>query len=1073
MARVFEFDPSEVKVLDSFTFEEEIQRPESTRFYTLDEQVTDYFEKLVPVGKFTRFQEEQLRKNADRVRRLYEGIIFPTEEAYEARKERPHRGILPWIVPVYEAFTRPAFSYPDLATILTGRERNYMNRLYSALPRPFVSAAGPETSFSEPQRFVDAKGEHPIRALPEYQRNRGILHEDGRYEVVGEVVPGTGDDLRLKGYWIGERELALISPLDGHPILGDGKPHFLNSVAPYEELIPSVDAILTHAVPTTPHPFRDAAPYLRLYDVRWSEIPWSSWKSKFPSVDPITMGTPAEPIEIPQPSRDIPSENLQKEYSIPYRPGIASRHWLMQQRDGGALVPVMLLTQASEPGVVALPNPVQLPEMAQAGAAPEDCLPDGIAFADFAQRGLYRKNMCIPLEQINKERAEVGTRNRKAWMDGTETEILQSYIRQLRDVQDARTEPSEPVIPKVETAPISELRTDVVKILQDTQRTPEDRASDIRVLIQELALKNRIYLDETERFVVCQHTLALLEGALARDRLVFYDTWCARVEGKRVCKYCGEEINRDHLVHQDEFDDEGHVMNHTEVEAAPEFHPGAVLTMTQNLQALRQRFDLKDPAQDVLFLLLSILQVLPDQSQLDPVVNQVRKFSAASKKYGDAAQAIYGVVGTALLMQIHEPFLLPRRSFGRTFVITGYPREGDAKDYGILDSILGALRQTYEQFRSVFKGASLALLKDLYRETAKVREKCVQAMGVFLKPPPKLAETLKLQSFETALEMAAVRYAKAPAVPPALGTLVPVLKLEDRGVAKIAAAECVPSAKISLWTTPTPPRVYQAPAVFRTQVRPGITARRTPEDRSVRNAWAPSENPAERIRAGVPAFAKKFTLLHTMLTENITSLSWRTAAAIAGRLLDRAKDRAGIPSAILRQLRQDLETMDPRTNKSTLRDVARGVAFKILQEVDRVPALREVWAAELPKDVALLALLRTRKDVESEVLQLRTSERVAFTTRLGEKSDQERDLIKQLLNVNLAPYVITLRDRQLFAEQFQERLEREIVVPADIPEEGLPRTREDTERDDADQGERGDYGDMPNRPYEGNDVYGN
>ncbi len=40
-ARVLEFDPSELKVLETFTFEEEIQRPESVRFYTLDEQVTD------------------------------------------------------------------------------------------------------------------------------------------------------------------------------------------------------------------------------------------------------------------------------------------------------------------------------------------------------------------------------------------------------------------------------------------------------------------------------------------------------------------------------------------------------------------------------------------------------------------------------------------------------------------------------------------------------------------------------------------------------------------------------------------------------------------------------------------------------------------------------------------------------------------------------------------------------------------------------------------------------------------------------------------------------------------------
>ncbi len=69
---------------------------------------------------------------------------------------------------------------------------------------------------------------------------------------------------------------------------------------------------------------------------------------------------------------------------------------------------------------------------------------------------------------------------------------------------------------------------------------------------------------------------------------------------------------------------------HTEVTAAPEFHPGG--TTLQNLQSLRARFDLTDPAQDLMFLLLSILQILPDQSQLDPVLNQVKKLSAPNKK---------------------------------------------------------------------------------------------------------------------------------------------------------------------------------------------------------------------------------------------------------------------------------------------------------------------------------------------------------------------------------------------------------------------------------------------------------
>lgn len=49
-----------------------------------------------------------------------------------------------------------------------------------------------------------------------------------------------------------------------------------------------------------------------------------------------------------------------------------------------------------------------------------------------------------------------------------------------------------------------------------------------------------------------------------------------------------------------------------------------------------------------------------------------------------------------------------------------------------------------------------------------------------------------------------------------------------------------------------------------------------------------------------------------------------------------------------------------------------------------------------------------------------------------------------------------LKDRQLFAEQLQTQIEKELIMPEDVPEEGIARTREDLERDDPDQGERGE-----------------
>ncbi len=49
-----------------------------------------------------------------------------------------------------------------------------------------------------------------------------------------------------------------------------------------------------------------------------------------------------------------------------------------------------------------------------------------------------------------------------------------------------------------------------------------------------------------------------------------------------------------------------------------------------------------------------------------------------------------------------------------------------------------------------------------------------------------------------------------------------------------------------------------------------------------------------------------------------------------------------------------------------------------------------------------------------------------------------------------------LKDRQLFAEQLQTQIEQALVMPEEVPEDGFPRTREDLEQNDPDQGEKGE-----------------
>ena len=78
------FEATDVELIgDVIEFDEEVQRGEKVRFYTLNEQVTDAFEHMIPKGRTTRAQLEKIDKEVDRIRDLYETYVTTTTEGYE------------------------------------------------------------------------------------------------------------------------------------------------------------------------------------------------------------------------------------------------------------------------------------------------------------------------------------------------------------------------------------------------------------------------------------------------------------------------------------------------------------------------------------------------------------------------------------------------------------------------------------------------------------------------------------------------------------------------------------------------------------------------------------------------------------------------------------------------------------------------------------------------------------------------------------------------------------------------------------------------------------------------------
>jgi hypothetical protein len=139
------FEASDVELIgDVIEFDEEVQRGEKVRFYTLDEQVTDAFEHMIPKGRTTKAQIEKIDKEVDRIRDLYDTYVAQTSEGYDVCVPKSLRSF-PWVSPVHEDTEKGeehSYSFQgDWEPLFTQeaikRPNGYV-RMLTALPRPFL-----------------------------------------------------------------------------------------------------------------------------------------------------------------------------------------------------------------------------------------------------------------------------------------------------------------------------------------------------------------------------------------------------------------------------------------------------------------------------------------------------------------------------------------------------------------------------------------------------------------------------------------------------------------------------------------------------------------------------------------------------------------------------------------------------------------------------------------------------------------------------------------------------------------------------------------------------------------------
>ena len=1050
MAEFFTFEAKDVRVLGEVVFDEETQRPAATRFYTLSEQVADSYEKLIPRKKrVTKFELKELEKEVERYRDLYTTYIEATAEDYVLQQPKTRRSF-DWILPVYASPQRTSYVWDEWAGLFSQasiRLANAYPRMISSLPRPLDPMPnGTPYPVETVVETCNNEGKDPLRVLPVFKTTRTKRHEDETITLVPTPVEGSGDELRITGYYLKKRSVDIPEPQADHPFFKDAEARYIESEAPLNEVVPELDAVMEHGVKRTTDPYGEGAKYLKVYDVALSAIPWALWKQRFPP-EPVSNDHPQpEALPFPEAAQDAPSQKLTEQYGVPYFPGKSSRLWLQEREDAGALVATMLLSKAADAGVAPMLASGELGDIVLPPADPSQCGFDDVPFQEFLIRGILRRTdatVCVPLDIIKQERHQAGYKGRKLWKDSTGNDILMPTIRALAAVKPPPPSTKVPALSKFGAQPTSAQRAQILAVLNDPRRLPEDKETDVQLLLQDAIHSKEQYTDKEGLFVLCDHAVAILNGDLAKDRLGFYRMWTATEDGFRVCRVCGEQIGNDVYVDQDEFTEDGRLVRHNDALGQSAVGRLGVEEYTRDLRSMMPLFVMTDPSDATAYLILSLLQVLPEPAQVTPVIQFARTISTALAKKDDEvtrrARGVVGITAAAALLQIHLPSLTPRRAFGpRPLMLDGYPRDtAKADGYTIADSLLLVLRKTFEAFPTSFQGPSLQVLRAALNESKTIRTQILGLMPKFVK------------QFQVQFDRAKAAIALRPAAPqPVL--MIPT-RLPPTAMGTINRFAACSSFRLT-WIS----RIMPAISQLVVPLRPGLSS--SPLSRRVRSY------PSDRADVGpvpIPEISKRLKIPIPARMGIEPTDSWKVNSLLISKLASIA--RLPVPVA----------NLDPTASPDLLRDITKGYLREVLSAIGSDPEKRRVYDKVKSEDIALYTLTASVATARTETNTLRAKERHAFTDRLRAMADSDREITKQLLDRGLAPFIVTVSDRDMFAKQLQDEIGSAIdhgeeyepeEVPADPAAERYDMNGDDAVMEDDNVAPLGDR--EAEQPYE-------
>jgi hypothetical protein len=1085
------FDPaSEYEVIEEFEFDELVQRPSEIRFFTLQEQAADLIEKLLPTtGRVAKGVIRKAEYEVDTFVNLHNKLVVETTDGF-VQKEYTKPVALPWVSyknthTVESATYNWNQKWTPLYDTAAGMTPNYYMLMLDSLPksgRYFSQGDGIPV-------YVDGRTKiENIRLLDRVPYTKTGFNSDGTFKVLHLLREDTQDIARFTGYIVNRVPLPLPNPLDNHPFLSmhDGK--VLNTTEPLPELLPNMQTIFDHAIPETSNPYKVAMPYLKLFNITLKDVPFKLWKSKFPPVPVVEEVPQPAMLTFPQGSEDAPSKTLLDAYKHPWYLGLSSRKWLFEQIDGGALISKMLLSKAGDVGIVAIPPPVVLPDGNVINGTPEDCLPTEITdFDDFSLRGIYRPpkcsvcgaighggpscpdkkssilykpvHGCIPLSFIVGERQDALYHEKSAWTPGTGEAFLREYQTLLQKfspydyIAFAKAPAATPATARNETRKL------IVSILDDDMKLPEDQLTDITDLIQHANHENNVYTDpESGAFLVCDHELARLRGEYAKDPKQYLATWCNRTAGFYVCKYSGERV-AEIIEHQDEFDEQGRVINRHDAGNTSTGHAPSFASEIRDLHTVFKA----TPAEDIMYLLITLLQVLPQEADLSTILAYVRSQAELIRsKPGDNNKknflmSVFGFCGIVILLQTHRPQLIPRRSFGpKPILLHGFPRDTtDTNDAPLVDSLLGALQKTFETYHTSFNGPSVEFIRTLLDSRKKVKSAVIATLQKAV--APKFKEELMIAKGN--LVSAAVGPAQTQSyAPPILTAKKDLTFLPPTGSVRTAEESRFRCRETVIpWLTSISQFSFVQPELpILQKLYPSQKATLVDIPIVTNTPYTPT---AAEIRKRLELPMPTIPLIKKMLDYEKP----RILQAFLLRLFSIATSEL---TKYVADIRSNVERA--YANDSLLRDYYKGILREFAGRITSVDFQRSLQA-----DTAIKSLMSNAVETRSVMDNLAAKEREMFKLRLRRMPDIQRDITKKLIDLGLAPYLITKADRDAFVSQIQTEtavLEppEAVEAPENVPEEGLH-----AERDVGPQGEEytneqgdpfltdyGDYGDM-------------